>query len=101
MEFEWDENKNLANIKNHEGVSFEDATKVFEDIWSIEDFDETHSTDEERFSVIGLSEYTLLRVVFTYRESESGEQILRIISAWKATSKDKETYEKTRNRFDI
>ncbi|MCW5962243.1 MAG: BrnT family toxin [Pyrinomonadaceae bacterium] len=101
MEFEWDENKNLANIKNHEGVSFQDAVKVFHDIWSIEDFDESHSAVEERFSVIGLVEYTLLRVVFTYRETEAGEQIIRIISAWKATSRDKEIYEKSRNRFDI
>lgn len=100
MEFEWDESKNLANIKNHEGVSFEDATKVFEDIWSIEDFDDAHSIDEERFAVIGLAEFTLLRVVFTYREDESGNQIIRIISAWKATAKDKEIYEKARNEFD-
>ena len=64
MEFEWDENKKLANIENHEGVSFEDATKVFKDIWSIEDFDEAHSINEDRFAVIGLAEYTLLRVVF-------------------------------------
>jgi uncharacterized DUF497 family protein len=47
MKFEWDESKNLTNIKNHEGVSFEDATKVFDDIWSIEDFDDAHSIDEE------------------------------------------------------
>ncbi len=101
MRFEWNEDKNLANIKNHDGVSFEDATKVFEDIWSIEDFDEVHSVNEERFSVIGLSEYLLLRVVFTCRGSESGKQIIRIISAWKATGKDRENYEKARNEFDI
>lgn len=100
MEFEWDEDKNLANIKNHEGVSFNDATKVFDDIWSIEDFDEFHSIEEERFVVIGLADFTLLRVIFTYREDKSGNQIIRIISAWKATSKDKEIYEKARNEFD-
>ncbi len=101
MEFEWDEYKDLINIKNHEGISFEDATKVFDDDWSIEDYDESHSADEQRFFVIGLADFTLLRVVFTYREVESGNQIIRIISAWKATSKDKETYEKARNEFDI
>ena len=101
MEFEWNENKNFDNIKNHEGISFEDATKVFDDIWSIEDFDESHSIDEQRFAVIGLAEFTLLRVVFTYREDEFGNQIIRIISAWKATSKDKKIYEKARNELDI
>jgi uncharacterized protein len=100
MEFEWDENKNLANIKNHEGISFDDASKVFDDVWSIEDFDDAHSNDEERFTVIGLADFTLLRIIFTYREDEFGNQIIRIISAWKATAKDKETYEKARNKFD-
>jgi len=68
MEFEWDETKNFANIKNHEGVSFEDATKVFTDIWAIEDLDDSHSVTEQRFVVIGLAKFTLLRVIFTVRE---------------------------------
>lgn len=38
MEFEWDEDKNFTNIKNHEGVSFEDATEVFNDIWAIDEY---------------------------------------------------------------
>jgi uncharacterized DUF497 family protein len=101
MEFEWDENKNLANIKNHDGVSFEQATKVFTDIWAIEDFDEPHSVDEERFGIVGLSDFMLLHVVYTMRRDEDGSQIFRIISAWKATGKDKESYEKARNELDI
>jgi uncharacterized protein len=101
MEFEWDENKNLANIKNHDGISFEDATKVFDDVWAIDIFDDSHSIDEERFAIVGLSEFTLLHVVFTTRQSENGYEIIRIISTWKATGKDKENYEKARNEFDI
>lgn len=100
MDFEWDEDKNLANIKEHEGISFENAAKVFDDDWSIEDYDLSHSANEQRFFVIGLADFTLLRVVFTYREDESGNQIIRIISAWKATSRDRKTYEKARNEFD-
>jgi len=34
MEFEWDENKNLENIKNH-GISFEEAVKAFDDDLSV------------------------------------------------------------------
>lgn len=100
MEFEWDENKNLANIKNHEGISFDEASKVFNDIWSVEDFDDARSIEEERFAVIGLADFTLLRVIFTYREDEPDNQIIRIISAWKATAKDKEIYEQSRTQFD-
>ncbi len=63
MEFEWDKSKNLANIKNHEGISFEDATKVFGDIWAIDADDLDHSTaDEKRFTIIGLADEQLLRV---------------------------------------
>jgi uncharacterized protein len=101
MEFEWDENKNLANIKNHEGVSFEDATKVFDDIWAIDIFDDLHSIEEKRFAIVGLSEFTLLHVVFTLRPNENEYEAIRIISAWKATGKDIENYEKARNEFDI
>lgn len=101
MEFEWDEIKNLANIKSHEGVSFEDASKVFTDIWAIQEFDDPHSTDERRFVIIGLAELVLLRVVFTIREDESENQIIRIISAWKAVHRDREAYEKARNEFDV
>jgi uncharacterized DUF497 family protein len=100
MTFEWDENKNLANIKNHEGISFEDATKVFDDIWAIDIFDDSHSTEEDRYVIVGLSEFTLLRVIFTIRQHENDGEIIRIISAWKATGKDKENYEKARNEFD-
>ena len=87
MDFEWDESKNLANIKTHEGISFQDAAKVFEDVWSIEDFDASHSIDEERFAVIGLADFILLRVIFTCREDAFGNQIIRIISTWKPSSR--------------
>lgn len=101
MEFEWDEDKNLANIKNHDGISFEDATKVFEDIWAIEEYDAEHSTaDEKRYTVIGLSDERLLRVTYVVISEETDEEILRIISVRKAQSKDKENYEKARNTYD-
>jgi len=63
MEFEWDDNKNAENIRKHEGISFEDAVLVFYDNWNIEDIDASHSDDEEqRFTIIGMSEFQLLRV---------------------------------------
>jgi len=52
MMFEYDEEKNKKNIKNH-GISFESAARVFFDYDRIEFYDESHSEDEERFDTIG------------------------------------------------
>jgi hypothetical protein len=102
MEFEWDENKNLANIKNHDGISFEDGTKVFGDIWAIDAADLDHSTvDEKRFTIVGLADEQLLRVTYTVISEATEDEIIRIISVRKAQSKDKESYEKARNELDI
>lgn len=57
--YDWDENKNLANIKKH-GISFETATLVFNDENRIEIYDESNSTDEERYNTIGRIEDVVL-----------------------------------------
>ncbi len=102
MRFDWDETKAETNIKNHEGITFFDAAKVFNDIWAIDDFDGDHSDfDEMRFNIIGLSGETLLHVTFTVLIDDSGDEILRIISARKAIGNEVEGYEESRNRYDI
>ena len=102
MNFEWDANKEKDNIKNHEGVTFNFASKVFNDVWAIDEFDELHSTAaEQRFTIIGLAENKLLRVTFTIATEENGEEVIRIISARKAIGKDKESYERARKQFDL
>lgn len=84
MEFEWDENKELFNIENHEGINFTDAEQVFEDDKAIENYDESHSYCEDRYTLLGLDKTgQLLLVIFC----ERGEKI-RIISAWKAKKKE-------------
>ena len=83
--FEWDENKNLSNIKKH-GVSFEEAKSVFYDDHAIEYFDIDHSGNDERFIMLGLS-YKLNLLILCYCVRES-YQIIRIISARKATKKE-------------
>ena len=86
--FEWDPIKAAANLKKH-GVEFADAVGVFEDerAISIEDGD---AEREQRFYVIGL-DFTMkiLVVVYAYRH----ETTIRIISARKATGKEKALYE--------
>lgn len=99
MQFDWDERKNQANIKDHESVSFEDATKVFNDIWAIDEDDADHSTAvEKRFTIIGLAETEILRV--TYAVISDEPEVIRIISALKAKGKDKRIYEQARNELD-
>ena len=90
MKFEWDNDKNLENIKKH-GVSFEEAKTVFNDVFAVLSYDEQHSTvdAEERFHIIGLSDKAnLLLVCHCYKEND----IIRIISAWKATETEKDIY---------
>jgi len=74
MHFEWDAAKARANERKH-AVSFEEAASVFRGHC-------THRPDMRR-------DYVLLNVVYTLR-SES----IRIISAWKASRYERQTYEK-------
>ncbi|MCP9494836.1 MAG: BrnT family toxin [Pyrinomonadaceae bacterium MAG19_C2-C3] len=86
MEFEWDEDKNVENIKKH-GVSFEEAELAFQDENAVELFDELNSDEEIRFQIIALSPARLLFVAFTIREEN-----IRIISARKADAKQVKIY---------
>ena len=89
--FEWDDEKAKANQRDH-GVSFEEAMEVFDDEFALEEYDVTHSKDEPRFNIIGFSSRRLLLVVYAERE----KNMIRIISAWKASKKYQEAYEKNR-----
>jgi uncharacterized protein len=89
LRFEWDERKAAANAKKH-GVSFEEAKSVFVDERAKLIDDPDHSEDEERFVLLGLSSaLRLLLVCHCYR----GEgNVIRIISARKATTKESKSY---------
>lgn len=54
IKFEWDAPKAQANLKKHQ-VSFEEAKSVFYDEFAVQFFDEAHSTDEDRFLMLGMS----------------------------------------------
>ncbi|MBR2660505.1 MAG: BrnT family toxin [Clostridia bacterium] len=87
--FEWDPRKDLANQKKH-GVSFSEASTVFEDSNALVINDPEHSEDEERFIILGFSlRANLLVVCHCYRASES---VIRIISARKATAGESKQY---------
>lgn len=87
MIFEWDSDKAKINLQRH-GISFEEAQLAFEDENLIDALDETHSEDELRFNLIGLTAKGLLFVVYT----ERGDEVIRIISARKATKFEEEIY---------
>jgi uncharacterized DUF497 family protein len=86
---EWDPVKAEINLKKHQ-VSFEEASTVFDDPLFITFLDVEHSDDEERYITLGLSQRNrLLLIAHTDRE-----EIIRIISARKATRNERRFYEK-------
>jgi len=81
--------KKKTNIKKHGQASF-----VFADRYALNKYDEEHSEDEDRWIILGKSfNEVLLLVVHTFRNRDSVEYT-RIISARKATKKEKQAYQK-------
>lgn len=89
LRFDWDERKATANAKKH-GVSFEEARSVFVDDRAKLIDDPDHSEDEDRFVLLGLSSaLRLLLVCHCYR---SEGNVIRIISARRATARESKAY---------
>jgi uncharacterized protein len=87
MEYEWDDHKAAANLSKHR-IDFADAVTALEDDAAITVADEL--ADEDRFITIGTDAFgRLLVVVYTWR----GEDVIRIISARKATAHERRQYE--------
>ena len=90
LKFDWDDNKAAANEKKHK-ISFELAITVFDDPNALLAPDEKHSAPTEaREWIIGLSDSSVLVVVFTKRLSG---RIYRIISARRANRRERKLYE--------
>ncbi len=86
--FEWDSRKAGSNLKKH-GISFNETTTAFGDPLSLLMDDPKHSSDEQRFLVIGHSvQQRLLVVAFAERSPRT-----RIISARLATRHERNQYE--------
>ena len=95
--FEWDEDKNRINYQKH-GITFEEATTVFDDEHMLLLADEDHSDGEDRFLAVGYSGGSLyipklLLVCHCYRISDT---IIRIISARRPTRQERKDYEERR-----
>lgn len=92
MQFEWDERKNSLNKRKH-GLSFEAAALAFDDPFLLSVQDRRFEYSEDRWQSIGLVEQVALLVVHTIKEeNENEEEIIRIISARAATSREEDRY---------
>ena len=90
--FEWDPKKAIANRRKH-GVSFDEASTVFDDPFAKNHDDDDHARDEPREILVGRSLLgRLLIVSFTKRRYR-----LRIISARRAATKERRYYENPEN----
>jgi len=89
IRFVWDKEKNITNQRKH-GISFEEAQSVFVDENALMIYDPDHSGNEDRFILLGLSaSIRLLVVCHCYRKDDD---IIRIISARKATHMEQKRY---------
>ncbi|HYL83455.1 MAG TPA: BrnT family toxin [Candidatus Angelobacter sp.] len=90
--FSWDARKALSNLKKH-GVSFEEAATVFSDPEALDWEDPEHSESEWRSRRLGASlSGRILVVAYTPRRLKDGKEIIRIISARRATRKERHAY---------
>ncbi|MCW7551768.1 BrnT family toxin [Endozoicomonas gorgoniicola] len=87
MHFEWDDAKNQANIRKH-GIDFQDAVDIFNHPL-LSRMDNRTDYGEERWVAIGQIRYITGVVVYTERVGD----IIRIISARKATKQEARRYE--------
>jgi uncharacterized DUF497 family protein len=93
MRFEWDASKNRQNLRKH-GVRFETAVLVFDDPYAITQQD-LAIADEERWITVGaIGPGSILLVVHTFREKQD-QEVIRIISARAAESRERKAYEET------
>jgi len=91
--FEWDPDKAKQNIETH-GISFDEASTAFGDTLSLVIYDPLHSEKEDRFVLIGNSHKGRLLVVV---HTDRGNYV-RLISARKATKKERKQYEENAKR---
>lgn len=88
MEFEWDENKRQSNLSKH-GIDFIDAAKIFNRP-VLERVDNRYDYEETRIVALGEVNGVVLYVVYTWRD-----EVRRIISARRATKRERNKYYQT------
>lgn len=92
--FEWDDEKRATNREKH-GVDFVDVLGVFEDPWRVVRSDDRRPYGEDRKQCIGALAHLVIFVVYAQRAD-----VVRIISARKASRHERETYHAYRHRSE-
>jgi uncharacterized DUF497 family protein len=91
MRVEWDNAKNHANRTKH-GIDFETAQLIFDDPFCITFVDRV-TAGEERWHAIGSIEMIIVLVVVHTHREENSEEVIRIISARRATRRERKLYD--------
>ena len=91
MRFVWDEKKNRQNRAKHK-VSFETSTLVFDDPRAVSRRERIED-GEERWQTLGSTGGVVILLVAHTYSAEGGEEVIRIISARKATPQERKIYE--------
>lgn len=84
--FQWHDAKAESNFAHH-GVTFDSARRVFDDPFAIDQLDDREQYNEDRYTIIGMSEGRLLFVSYTMRGKTT-----RIISARGAEPHEQRQY---------
>ena len=93
MRFEWNEEKNRENIRKHE-LGFTEVQEIFNDPFHVSLLDTRFNYFEERWVTLGCLKNGMVVVAgHLYLFDENGEETIRLITARKATSKEREQYE--------
>ena len=92
---DWDKSKNRQNIKKHR-ISINEAIEVFDDPLFNSYVDELNSIDETRYITIGET-HSGKMIIVSHTDSriqtcDIGNEVIRIISARKVTSKERRIY---------
>jgi uncharacterized DUF497 family protein len=90
MVFVWDEKKNRSNRRKH-GISFEAAARIFDDP-NVVSYPDRMVDDEERWHSIGSAVGIAIVLVVHTTEERNGEEEIRIISARKASPRERALY---------
>jgi len=92
--FEWDQAKAIANRSKH-GVNFTEATGILRDPRAMTLYDEAHSIEEDRWVTLGMVRSgAVLVMMHTFEDVDDEISMIRVISARKATSKERTIYER-------
>jgi uncharacterized DUF497 family protein len=89
LKFEWSEHKEQSNRAKH-GISFGEAQSVFHDEQAIQFHDHEHAQEEDRFVMLGMS--AGLRILVVVHTVRSNGDVVRIVSARKATRNELKSY---------